>query len=84
MSYTCDCCGKNHVDMYGKWCSECQTKEHYASMEAEDIWYAKSGLCQMCSNAWGCDPSDKCSAYGMPLYMVARKKKCKRVVPYNE
>lgn len=77
MSYNCDECGKNPVEQYGSWCSECQKREHYLQMEDEERWYISSALCQQCNFAGGCDPSDKCSEYNMPLYMVKRKKKCK-------
>jgi len=81
MSYYCDECGKNPVDQYGSWCSECQQREYDLGMETEGRWYNRSALCQKCNNAWGPDPGDKCDAYKMPLNMVARKKKCKRFKP---
>lgn len=84
MSYDCDNCGKNSVDMYGKWCSECQEKEKYAQEDSDARWYSESALCMKCGNAWGPDPPDKCEAYDMPLYMVKRKKKCKRFNEFKE
>ena len=83
MSYNCDECGKNPVEQYGLWCSECQKREYYLQMEDEERWYSSSALCQQCNSAGGGDPSDNCSAYNMPLYMVKRKKKCKRFKEIN-
>jgi len=84
MSYPCDVCGKNLVDKFGEWCSECQDEQYFLGMESEAIWYGESQKCQMCGNAWGPDPSDDCEAYNMPLYMVKRKYKCKKFKEYKE
>jgi len=71
------------VEQYGLWCSECQKREFYLQQEDEARWYNSSALCQQCNFAWGCDPSDNCGAYNMPLYMVKRKKKCKKFREIN-
>lgn len=76
--YECAECGKNEVDKPGEWCSECQKQAEYEDQESEARWFAESRLCQRCACAWGPEPSDKCSAYNMPLWMIARKNKCKR------
>ena len=47
----------------------------------EEAWLRKSQLCQTCDNAGGPDMGAYCDEYHMPLYMVARKHKCKN---YNE
>ena len=78
MSYECDQCGKGSVDKPGDWCNECQQKAQWEYEEDQAQWFSSSAKCQQCSNAWGPDPGDHCSAYKMPLYMVKRKKKCKR------
>lgn len=83
MSYDCDVCGKNPVEQYGLWCPECQQKEKWLAEESEGRWFSSSALCQKCNFAWGCDPSDRCGSYDMPLYMVKRKRKCKRFKPAN-
>jgi len=75
--FECDNCGKNSVDKPGKWCDDCQKREYYETQKYEAEWYSKSRKCQTCHNADGCDPTDKCIHYKMPLSMVARKKKCK-------
>lgn len=77
MSFECDNCGKNSVDQPGKWCSECQEREYYAQLENEGLWFSQSRLCQRCIYAWGPGSTDTCEIYNMPLYMVARKNKCK-------
>lgn len=82
MGYECGNCGKGLVDMPGKWCSECQEKEYYASMASESHWFNESALCQRCGNAEGPDSHDNCLAYNMPLYMVKRKRKCKHYKEY--
>ena len=74
-------CKKHKIAMrwYGDWyCSECQQEEEWLQQEDEARWFASCRKCVECSNAWGPDPGDKCDAYKMPLYMVKRKKKCKR------
>ena len=83
MSYDCDCCGKNPVDMYGKWCNECQQREQWLWEEDQARWFSQSAKCQQCSFAWGPDSSDLCGYYKMPLSMVKRKKKCKRFKEIN-
>lgn len=82
MSYDCDVCGKGSVDRPGKWCNECQEKEHILEMESQADWFNASRLCQICGNAWGPDSCDQCGAYHMPLYMVKRKYKCKKFKDY--
>jgi len=77
MSFVCDNCGKNSVKNPGEWCSECQKREHYSDIEADAEWFGKSRLCQTCLNADGPYSNDKCIEYDMPLYMVARRNKCK-------
>ena len=77
MSYICDNCGKNGVSQYGNWCSECQEREEDAHRENDGRWYSQSALCQSCIYARGPDSSDQCGYYKMPLYMTARKRKCK-------
>ena len=83
MSFDCDVCGKNPVDQYGLWCSECQQREYDLGMESEGRWFSSARKCMECNNAEGSEPYDKCSEYGMPLYMVKRKKKCKRFKEIN-
>ena len=78
MSFDCDNCGKNAVEKFGSWCSECQQEEDFRSREAEALWFRSVALCMQCGNCWGPDPSDKCEAYNMPLSMVGRKRKCKK------
>ena len=50
--------------------------------EDEAIWYSRSRLCQSCENAGGDDAGSYCDHYDMPLYMVARKYKCKHYDEY--
>ena len=48
----------------------------------EEAWYEKAQLCLRCEGAGGTDPGDYCDHYNMPLYMVARKSKCKQFIEY--
>ncbi len=82
MSFECNCCGKGSVDKYGDWCSKCQEEEFHAELNSQSEWYSKSRLCQTCNNSEGPDWNDKCIVYNMPLYMVARKNKCKHYKEY--
>jgi len=77
MSFDCCNCGKNSVNNYGSWCSECQQEEELHFLESQAEWHSRISLCLICQNASGCDSGDKCYVYNMPLYMVGRKKKCK-------
>ena len=83
MSFSCNGCG---AELRGTgdagYCSSYSEKMNEGYEEAEARWFSKSRLCHMCGNAWGPDPCDRCDAYNMPLYMVARKKKCKRFKEY--
>jgi len=85
MSYSCNNCGRelNGTGDAG-YCNECSRQMNDAYLDSEAKWYSRSSLCQKCNNAWGPDSCDRCDAYDMPLYMVARKKKCKRFKPYIE
>jgi hypothetical protein len=80
-------CNKHKTAMYwyGDWyCSDCQKEEEYAYQESEARWYSQSALCQRCMYSNCGEFTDKCSEYNMPLYMVARKKKCKHYKEYIE
>ena len=77
MSFTCDCCGKGTVEKYGGWCSECQEEELHAELNSQSEWFSKCRLCLTCTNMEGPDWNDECNHYKMPIYMVARKRKCK-------
>jgi len=83
VSYNCGECGKNPVEQYGLWCSECQKREEWLWQEDQARWFNSSAKCQQCGYCWGPDPSDRCGYYNMPLYMVKRKKKCKRFKEIN-
>ena len=48
----------------------------------EEAWYKRALLCLRCEAAGGTGPSDYCDHYNMPLYMVARKNKCKQFIEY--
>ena len=79
MSFVCNGCGS---DLIGSgdagYCSDCSVAMNEGYEEAEGRWFSSARKCMGCNNAWGPDPGDKCDAYKMPLYMVKRKKKCKR------
>lgn len=75
MSYECPLCGK--IKSSPAYCRECNKEAYYAELDSRNIWYKQCQLCLRCDNALGDHPDDKCLAYEMPLYMVARKKKCK-------
>jgi len=42
-----------------------------------DDWYHECRLCLSCKYATGDGSGDYCTKYGMPLFMVKRKFKCK-------
>jgi len=80
--FDCDECGKNSVSRPGDWCPKCQESELHSYLNDQAQWFSQCALCLRCSYAWGAEPSDKCEIYGMPLYMVARKNKCKHFKEY--
>ena len=86
----CKKCGSSIK--YNKYNDEyyCTNKFCEYSEEAEEIRWREQearnmdiGLCHECANSEGPYLSDDCSAYKMPLFMVRRKKKCKRFTPID-